>query len=176
VRVHREHCSYRLHGFWKSTTGRILAERLGWPFIDIDREIESVHARSALSLFRELGEVKFRAAEAEIMAKCLALPTTVVALGGAAVDLLENQRLLREHYTGLLVFLDGPFDVLIERCLEEAGNDMSTYRPLLHLREKAFARFESRRDWNRTNAGMRVDVSSQSCEEAATEIARHISF
>ena len=66
-------------GSGKSTTGRLLAERLGWAFIDIDRELESVHARSALSLFRDLGEAKFRAAEAEIMAKRLALSTTVVA-------------------------------------------------------------------------------------------------
>ncbi len=163
-------------GSGKSTTGRILADRLGWLFVDIDREIESVHACSASSLFREVGESKFRAAEAEIMAKCLALPTTVVALGGAAVDLLDNQRLLREHYRGLLVFLDGHFDVLIKRCLEEAGNDKSTYRPLLHQCEKAFARFESRREWNLTNAGIRIDVSSQSCEEAATEIARYVSL
>ncbi len=161
-------------GSGKSTVGRILAEQLGWAFIDIDRQIEIVYARPASSLFLELGEAGFRAAEAEIMAECLAFSGTVVALGGAAVDLLENQHLLSGRYTGLIVFLDGDFDVLISRCLREADNETSTYRPLLHQREKALARFTSRREWNLANAGIRIDIGNDSCEEIATEIARYI--
>jgi len=162
-------------GSGKSTTGRLVAQQLGWAFVDIDDEIEQIHACSASSLFQDIGEARFRAVEAQIMAICLAPSNTVVALGGAAVDLPENQRLLCDDYSGLLIFLDGDFEVLIKRCLEEAGG-VSTYRPLLHQRERAMAKFSSRREWNLANADLRVDVGSKSCEVAATEIAQIITL
>lgn len=161
-------------GSGKSTVGRILAHQLGWTFIDIDQQIETVHSRPASSLFHELGEAMFRAVEARITAECLALCCTVVALGGAAVDLPENQSLLSEDYHGCLIFLDGEFEVLINRCLQEENKQRATYRPLLHQPDKALARFLSRRTWNLANADLRIDVGSKSCEQSAEEIFVHL--
>lgn len=67
-------------GSGKSTIGRMVAQQLGWAFVDIDSEIERIHACSASSLFQEVGEARFRAVEAQIMAMCLAPSNTVVAL------------------------------------------------------------------------------------------------
>ncbi|MDQ2832856.1 MAG: shikimate kinase [Acidobacteriota bacterium] len=161
-------------GSGKSTIGPLLAERLRWGFLDIDRQMEVVHARPASALFGELGEEAFRAEEARIMRECLARPRTVVALGGAAVDLPENQKLLREVYTGLLVFLDGAFDVLIGRCAVQSECEGGTYRPLLHKREEAHARFVSRREWNLAHADLRIDVGCQGCEQSAREISEYV--
>jgi shikimate kinase len=124
-------------GSGKTTTGRLISQQLGLAFVDVDQEIERVHACSALSLFQKLGEEKFRDIESQIMAKCLGLMETVVALGGAAIDLPANQRLLIDQYTGLLIFLDGDFEVLMRRCVEGAA-EASTYRPLLRQHQKAF--------------------------------------
>jgi shikimate kinase len=159
-------------GCGKSTVGRLLAQQLEWTFIDVDCQIEVEYARPASKLFHELGETEFRLIEAEITAHNLALPQAVIALGGAAVDLPVTQQLLRERYTGLLVFLDGEFGVLVERCIREAENKGATYRPLLHQPKKALDRFSFRRDWNLANAGLRIDVSSQSCGKTANDITR----
>ena len=160
-------------GSGKTTTGRLISQQLGLAFVDVDQEIERVHACSALSLFQKLGEEKFRDIESQIMAKCLGLSETVVALGGAAIDLPANQRFLIDRYTGLLVFLDGNFEILIRRCLEEAA-ETSTYRPLLHQHQKALMRFNSRRAWNLAHANFRVDVNGKSSQETASEIVRYV--
>jgi shikimate kinase len=161
-------------GSGKSTVGNVLAQRLGWSFVDIDQRIEAVYSASASALFQRVGEAEFRRIEAEIMAESLAVPRSVVALGGAAVDLAENQNFLRHHYSGVIVFLDGDFEVLMNRCLQQEQKATSTYRPLLHQRERALARFISRREWNSAHAHLRIDVSCQSCEQCAREILRHL--
>jgi shikimate kinase len=160
-------------GAGKTTTGRLLSEQLGLAFVDVDQEIERVHERSATNLFRELGEANFRDTESEIMMKCLGLTDMVVALGGAAVDSPANQRFLCDCYSGLLVFLDGEFEILVRRCLEEAA-ETSTYRPLLHQHQKALTMFNSRRAWNLANANLRVNVNGKSSQEAASEIVQYV--
>jgi shikimate kinase len=143
-------------GSGKSTIGGLIASQLGWPFVDVDDRIEAVHSRSAFDLFRELGEAAFRATEARITAECLAAVDTVVALGGAAVDLPENQLQLTEVYRGSLVFLDGEFQELINRCLRQEQEQKATYRPLLHQPDKALSKFLLRRAWNLANADFRL--------------------
>jgi shikimate kinase len=161
-------------GSGKSTVGNILAERLGWSFVDIDQRIEAVYSASASALFQTVGEAEFRKIEAEIMAESLAVPRRVVALGGAAVDLAENQNFLRHHYSGVIIFLDGEFEVLMDRCLRQEQKATSTYRPLLHQQERAFARFVSRREWNSAHAHLRIDVSCQNCEQCVGEILKYL--
>jgi shikimate kinase len=161
-------------GSGKSTVGTILAERLGWSFVDIDQRIEAVYSASASALFQTVGEAEFRKIEAKIMAESLAVEQGVVALGGAAVDLAENQNFLRHHYPGVIIFLDGDFEVLMDRCLQQEQRATSTYRPLLHHREVAFARFTTRHEWNSAHAHLRIDVSHQSCEQCAGEILKHL--
>ena len=157
-------------GSGKSTIGRFIASQLGWSFLDVDDQIQVSQSRPASDLFQELGEAAFRSMEAWLMAECLNARQAVVALGGAAVDLAENQRQLTQVYRGSLVFLDGEFDVLINRCLRQEHEPTATYRPLLHQPDKALSKFLSRRTWNLANAHLRVDVGCASCEESAQEI------
>jgi shikimate kinase len=160
-------------GSGKTTTGRLISQQLGLAFVDVDQEIERVHSCSASSLFQKFGEEKFRDIESQIMATCLGLTETVVALGGAAVDLPANQRFLIYRYTGLLIFLDGDFEFLIRRCLYEAA-ETSTYRPLLQQHQKALTKFNSRRAWNCAHANLRVDVNDKNSQETANEIVRYV--
>lgn len=163
-------------GSGKSTIGRLIASQLGWPFFDIDAQIEAVHSRPAAGLFYELGEAAFRSLEARITAECFGAKKTIVALGGAAVDSPENQRQLTEVYRGTLVFLDGEFEVLIDRCLRQEHERTATYRPLLHRPDEALSRFLTRRAWNLANAHLRVDVGSASCNQSAQEIVAKLTF
>ena len=77
-------------GCGKSSTGRELTLRLGAAFIDLDGEIVARSGRSIPEIFREGGEVAFRAAELEALQAVLdaadaAQGDTVLALGGGTL-------------------------------------------------------------------------------------------
>jgi shikimate kinase len=91
-------------GTGKSTVGRILAERLGRPFLDCDREIEARSERSIRSIFHESGEPAFRDLEERTLAELTAeRPGAVLATGGGAVLRESNRRTLRGF--GFVVWL-----------------------------------------------------------------------
>ena len=74
-------------GAGKSRLGVDVAQRLGRPFVDLDREIESASGQTILDLFRAQGEPAFRVLEAETARSVLRRSEpAVIALGGGAVE------------------------------------------------------------------------------------------
>ncbi|HUF51268.1 MAG TPA: shikimate kinase [Longimicrobiales bacterium] len=71
-----------LPGSGKSATGRMLAERLGWQFYDVDAEITAQTGLTIAELFHRDGESAFRAMEARLTAALSSEPATVIAPGG----------------------------------------------------------------------------------------------
>ncbi len=53
----------------KSAIGNALAEELGWPFVDVDAEIERQEQVSISQIFAERGEQAFRNLETEMIRK-----------------------------------------------------------------------------------------------------------
>ena len=88
-------------GSGKSTIGRLLAERIGWHFVDLDAEIEAAESMSILDIFETRGEAEFRRIEREKMrALVRAIESgrpTVLALGGGAIVQHENHALLENN-------------------------------------------------------------------------------
>ncbi len=83
-------------GSGKSTTGALLAERLGVPFTDVDTEIEQRAGRSIGAIFADDGEPAFRALEEQVTAELLGRPG-VLSLGGGAVLSAATRAALRGH-------------------------------------------------------------------------------
>jgi shikimate kinase len=160
----------------KSTVGRLLARALEWEFLDSDQQIELENGETAGTVFLVLGETRFRQMEAAVIARCLGKQKVVLALGGAAIDLEANRATLAQSQSSLIVFLDGDFDLLIERCLLQERTGQATYRPLLHKKGIALSRFAHRREWNMTHAHLRVDVSNRTCETSAAIILQHFGY
>ncbi|HMC40530.1 MAG TPA: shikimate kinase [Acidimicrobiales bacterium] len=111
-------------GAGKTTTGRLLAERLRWPYLDSDDEIERQTGRTVPEIWKEQGEPAFRREESRVLQEACARPgPAVVSVAGGAVLDLENRAVIRR--SGLTVWLRAEVSTLALRVGTGAG------RPLL---------------------------------------------
>ena len=115
---------YGAPGSGKSTVGRILANRLERPFIDLDHEIEAGVGRRIPKIFEQEGEEAFRALETRALEAVSTRPDAVVALGGGALLAPENRACAER--TGRILFLDADAETLSVRTRAAPGK-----RPLL---------------------------------------------
>jgi shikimate kinase len=148
-------------GAGKTTVGRLLAQRMRWKFLDIDNCLEEKTGKHARELFAELGETGFRQLESEMLANCLERTNAVVATGGAVIDRVENQTMLKGSKGSLIIFLDAPFEALIERCEMQEQKERATFRPLLRDKPVARARFATRRQLYAALAHFTVEVAER---------------
>ena len=72
-------------GSGKSSIGKILAKKLNYNFIDVDKMIEKKAKKSINKIFEDEGEVYFRALEEKITINILSNKKTIVSLGGGAI-------------------------------------------------------------------------------------------
>ena len=109
-------------GSGKSTIGPLLAEQLGYSFIDTDSTIEKLVGQSVTEIFQTVGETEFRQIETQVLAEVSAHLRLVVATGGGIAIERENWNHLHQ---GLVIWLDPDVDILVERLQGD------TTRPLL---------------------------------------------
>src|SRR5215831_1968592 len=137
-------------GAGKSTVGPLLAERLAWPFIDLDETIANAERRSIREIFEREGEAYFRVLETAAIEVLRKRTNSVVALGGGAFSQAGNVSLIRR--LGTTVFLDCSFEKILERC------PIDGTRPLFRDPTQVRRLYESRLPHYR-NSDFRVDVS-----------------
>jgi shikimate kinase len=70
--------------------GKLLAEQLGYAFIDTDTTIEKLLDRSVTEIFTSVGEAEFREVETQVLAEISAHTRLVVATGGGIPIKREN--------------------------------------------------------------------------------------
>ena len=115
---------YGPSGSGKTSLGRILAERLNLPFLDLDQEISSQSGLDIPDIFAQHGEAGFRQVEKLVLNRVLEEKRQVVALGGGTLLDPENQR--QVEGCGKVVCLSASKDQLLQRLEAEPGT-----RPLL---------------------------------------------
>jgi shikimate kinase len=116
-------------GTGKSVVGKLLAEKLGKRFVELDAEIEKKTGKSIAAIFREDGEAYFRKIEAQVTAAVSTFKNTVVACGGGIVLGKTNIFRLKREY--VIVCLSAtPGDIQ-----KRVSADQSI-RPLLDVADK----------------------------------------
>ena len=147
----------------KSKVGRKLADHLGMPFVDTDREIEAVSGMQVAEIFAREGEAQFRRAEREVIARLLEGEAKVIAVGGGAFVDPENRARLKE--ASRTVWLDPPFEVLLSRLAR------SNARPLAEGRSEGDLRglWEKRRT-SYAEADVRIASSDEDPQRYVDEI------
>jgi shikimate kinase len=167
---------YRATG--KSTVGRILADRLGRPFADADREVEALAGRPIRSIFVEDGEPAFRDWEARVLADLAdRVAGGVLATGGGAILLEGNRKLLRDF--GFVAWLTADADTLARRLRSSRRgvDDRPSLTAAGTLAEIAGV-LEARTPLYRGAAHASVETAGRTAEEVADAVleawSRHL--
>ena len=110
-------------GVGKSTVGKILAKKLKYNFVDVDKLIEAQEGASINLIFKNKNENYFRKIENDITLTELKKSDSVISLGGGAF--LNNSIRKSAKKLSVSFWLDVPIDELIKRL------NKNRKRPLL---------------------------------------------
>lgn len=107
----------------KSSVGRLVAERLGRPFVDLDERIAAQAGKAIPEIFAQDGEAAFRDLEAAACAWAGEQSGLVIATGGGAALRQANRDALMAR--GVVICLEATPEAILERL------DGATDRPML---------------------------------------------
>jgi shikimate kinase len=105
-------------GTGKTTTARLLAQRLGWPWLDADVVLEERHGRTIAQIFAQEGEAGFRDKEETVLADLARGGPSVIATGGGVVLRGANRACLRA--SGRVVWLTAAPRTIHDRLRRDA--------------------------------------------------------
>lgn len=115
-------------GTGKTTLGRLLAEQIGYKFIDTDALIEERIGQTIADLFQAQGEAAFRKLEAELVKELAQQEGLVIATGGGLV--LNPKNVAALNKTGKIICLTASPEEILARISKQQD-----VRPLLQEKD-----------------------------------------
>lgn len=152
-------------GSGKSAIGRTLSAALNVPFLDSDEEIERAAQATIADIFERDGEPFFRQREAEVIARLLSGPATILSTGGGAYLAESNRETIAARATA--VWLDASLSLLWDRVRHKDT------RPLLNTPKprETLARIYQERTPVYSQAELRLPISPSASIEDTTKAA-----
>ena len=146
----------------KTTVGRMLADRLGMKYLDMDEEIIRRIGMPIADYFALNGEDSFRDVESEVCRYAHGLESTVVATGGGVIKRRENMHCLA--HSSLIIWLDRDIEKLLP----------SDERPLASRKSDMYRLYEERKDFYDMYCDVRVinNGEPEDIIEEVTALAR----
>lgn len=160
---------YGFMGVGKTTTGRLLADALGYEFVDMDIEIEKREGKTIPEIFSEDGEPRFRELERDLVCELCKKVHIVIGCGGGVMADLVNAEKLRE--TSSLVYLIASVDEILERTSKDDN------RPLLNVenpRQKILDLLAKRQNIYERYAEITIDTTGKTPKNVMEEIRRKL--
>jgi len=149
-------------GCGKTTAGKLLAEKIGCGFYDMDDYITEKEKMEIPRIFAEKGEKYFREAETEAVRE-LAGKSGVIACGGGAMLKKENAAIASA--AGTVVYIDVPF----ETCYSRISGDKNRPIVMNNTKEELEIIYDGRAPVYSGNAAFTISGSG-SAEEIADRI------
>lgn len=157
-------------GSGKTTVGPLVAERLGWRFIDVDDVIEEEAGCTIAEFFSENGETAFRDLEHATIQRLSQSDRLVLALGGGAIERADTRDLLLNTPGTLLIHLEVELATTLARC---SGTEHT--RPVLADQANLAIRYERRLPLYRT-AHVSIQADSLAPADVASAILKSAGF
>lgn len=156
-------------GTGKSSVAPMLAEQIGWDWIDADTEIERTAGVTIREIFDRGGESEFRRLERGVIEKLLSRERTVVAAGGGAILDVQTRNEIKS--AGPVVWLQAGIETITERLLNDPAtgqrrpsltdrDEEEEIRFLLALREPIY----------RDTASHTVETDGKDLQQIADEV------
>ena len=158
-------CLTGFMGSGKSTVGKLLAKKLEFKFIDLDRVIELAEGKKIKDIFRLKGEKYFRDLETEVTGKIYKNKNCVFACGGGIVKRKKNMDMIKSRSVN--VYLSISVQDAIKRL--KNVND----RPLIDVkkRDETIEKMIKKREvLYRKYADLIIDNSQKRPGQAVSEI------
>lgn len=100
-------------GTGKTSTGKMLASKLGCAFIDMDQKIEEEAGMCIPDIFAQKGEAHFRQLEKDLVERLSARRNAVISTGGGTVKNPDNVAAFKK--SGIIICLSASVDAVLER-------------------------------------------------------------
>ncbi|HEX7570489.1 MAG TPA: shikimate kinase [Verrucomicrobiae bacterium] len=167
MQISRQPANVALIGFMgagKTSVGRLVAENLGFEFLDTDELIQSRAGRTIADIFAKEGEPAFRALEKQVVQELSARKKTVISTGGGLPTDPENLAALKSY--ALVVCLWASPEKIWERVRHQS------HRPLLHDADpqKKIRELLTAREPFYKQADVLINTDLRSVREAAQQI------
>lgn len=149
-------------GTGKSTIGKLVAARLGRPFLDTDEEIEKRAGKKVADIFREQGEAEFRHRERRMCRFLAAQRGNVIATGGGM--LVDNSNRDVMLASAFVVCLQASPEAIMKRLQVDVSERpllQGDWRGLLERRRAAYDEIPNQ-----------IDTTEKTPEQIAEEVIR----
>lgn len=153
-------------GTGKSTVAPLLADALGWAFVDMDALIERQEGRTIREIFETAGEAYFRQLETDLCRELSSRRGQVIATGGGTLVNPHNLAIVSPQ--SVVICLDCAPDVLWQRLsaatdrpMLDASDARARLEALLAERAPAYARIPHHIDVTRLSPAETVSAAME---------------